>query len=75
MMSRPDVAKAVIELEHALKYDRVKLEFIKVDRLPIIDGNEITHIAGVPLRTLIYEHEADYWLDLPPHKVNKGANQ
>lgn len=56
-----DVADAVIALQNILRFHMVKLEFIKVDRLPIIQGAEVTHIAGIPLRTHIYEDEADYW--------------
>jgi len=61
----PDIAKAVLELQEALHYHLVKLEFLKVDRLPVIDGNEVTHLCGVPLRTHIYEDEADYWRTKP----------
>jgi hypothetical protein len=57
-----NLLKAVAELKDALRYDLIELQYIKVNQLPIIDGKEVNSILGVPLRTHIYEHEADVWI-------------
>jgi len=53
---------AIMALDHALREQLIDLEFIKVNHLPVINGKEVTAIHGIPLRTHIYEHEADVWI-------------
>jgi hypothetical protein len=74
-MSKCDLVTAIRQLQDALRYDLITLEYIKVDQLPQIDGKEITEVYGVPLRTHIYEHEADVWIagveEHPTTQANK----
>jgi hypothetical protein len=60
-VSDTKLIEAVLQLKKALRHDLIDLEYIKVNRLPVIDGKEVESIAGVSLRTVIYEDEADAW--------------
>ena len=61
----------IINLTNDLREDLVTLQYIKVDRLPVLDGKEVDSIYGIPFRTHVYEDEADYWRTSPPNN-DKG---
>ena len=65
------LAEDIINLANDLREDLVTLLYIKVDRLPILDGKDVDSIYGIPLRIYVYEDEADYWLTSPPNN-DKG---
>jgi hypothetical protein len=57
-----DLCLIIQELEYKLRERGIKLEFIKVDKPLYLAEGQVYSLNGVPIKDVIAEHEADYWV-------------